>query len=729
LSVSFDHVQLRVVLHRSPLDARRDVVRVHTAVLDMLGMKAWDPLELRGTRRTAALAAAAPEHTPTSAVLIDDLTCVNAGVSQGDPVTVGRAVVKGGMAVGLSGMPPKPNADPDTLRMALLGKILVAGDKVSLLPQDFARPPEAAGAVLDDTVRNLAAAFGTEWQTVVATVSTTAPSGCVRVTMETQILIDGEAITSGSSTRLGTGGAATTEADLPGLEGQFKRLRELLDLSFNHSDLLERLGTTPQIGVLLTGPPGSGKGALVHAVAGALGVRVSRVWGPHLTRLQTPSALGELEGAFLSASSRGPAVVMIEDVEAIAPRAEPGPLFARLLELTAEAVRTGRVAVVCTTAHPEDTASELGDIGILDQEIAIGLPQPEDRRRMLEVHTRPLPLGPDVDLNDVAARTPGFVAADLVGLCREAALRAAQRTVARGPDSAPFVGRSDFDAALDVVKPSVLHGHEVEVAEVSMEDVGDMERTKQALREAVVWPLRYADTFERLGVEPSSGVLLYGPPGCGKTFLVKALVHEARASFLSVKGAELLSKWVGESERSVRELFRRSRSSAPALVFFDEIDALAPARGAVHDSGSTDRVVAQLLTELDGIEDLNGVFVVGATNRPDLVDPALLRPGRLERLVYVPPPDAAARRAILGAVTKRMPLEAGLDLDALAAGCDGYSAADLDALARAAALIAMREDVSALRVTASHFAAARGEIRPSLRAEQIAALERFGSPR
>lgn len=719
--MSFDRIQLSVVLHRSPLDARRDVVRVHAVVLDTLGMSVWDPLELRGTRKTAALVAHAPDDTPTSALLIDDLTCANAGVKQGDLVMVGRAEVEAGIAVGLSGIPPQPSVDPDTLRMALLGKILVAGDQVSLLPQDFARPPEAAGALLDETVRTLAATFGSEWHTVVATVSTTAPAGCVRVTMETEILIDGKALTSGSSTRLGAG-----EADLPGLEGQFRRLRELLDLSFNHSDILGRLGTTPQIGVLLSGPPGSGKGALVHAVAGAVGVRVSHVWGPRLARLPAPSALGELEGTFLSASSRGPGVVMIEDVEAIAPRAEGGPLSVRLLELTAEAVKTGRVAVVCTTAHPEDTAAELRDLGILDQEIAIELPQPEDRRRMLEVHTRSLPLGPDVDLSDVAARTPGFVAADLVALCREAALRAAQRTVAGGRDAAPFVGRSDFDAALDVVKPSVLHGHEVEVAEVSMDDVGDMESTKQALREAVVWPLRYADTFERLGVEPSSGVLLYGPPGCGKTFLVKALVHEARASFLSVKGAELLSKWVGESERSVRELFRRARSSAPALVFFDEIDALASARGAAHDSGVTDRVVAQLLTELDGIEDLNGVFVVGATNRPDLVDPALLRPGRLERLIYVPPPDAAARRAILGAVTKRMPLEAGLDLDSLAAGCDGYSAADLDALARAAALTAMREDVSALRVTAAHFASARGEVRPSLRAQQLAALERFG---
>jgi transitional endoplasmic reticulum ATPase len=715
------HLPLTVMLHRSPLDSRRDVVRVHQLVLDALGMSSWDPLELRGPRRTAALAAVAPLDTPPSVLLMDDLTSENAGVSQGDVVNVGRAEVRPAAAIALSGLPPGPEIAAEILRLALLGKIVGVGEVVGFLPQDFTRPSEAAGSRLDELVTTLSETYGNEWQSVVATVSLTDPPGYVRVTMETQILVGEGNVTSTSSSPL----QITAATDLPGLEPQFKRLHDLLDLSFNHADVLKRLGTTPQIGVLLTGPPGSGRGALVEAVAAAVGARMARVWGPDLAREPLATAIGKLEGTFLHASSSAPSVVMVEDVDAVARRDETSPLLGRLLDLTAEAVASGKVAVVCTTAHPEATSAELLGLGVLDQEIEIGLPQTGDRRRMLDVQTRALPLGPDVDLGRIAARTPGFVAADLVGLIREAALRAAQRTVSEGAGAAPFVRQRDFEAALEVVRPSVLHGHEVEVAEVAMEEVGDMEDTKRALQEAVVWPMRYPDVFERLGVEPIAGALLYGPPGCGKTFLVKALVHEARASFLSVKGAELLSKWVGESEQAVRELFRRARWCAPALVFFDELDALAPVRGGLDQSDATDRVVAQLLTELDGIEELAGVFVVAATNRPDLLDPALLRPGRLERLIYVPPPDAPARRAILKAATRRMPLEAGLELDALAVRCEGYSAADLDALARAAAFAALREDVSAPVVTAVHFDAARSEVRPSLRQDQVAALEHF----
>ena len=288
-----------------------------------------------------------------------------------------------------------------------------------------------------------------------------------------------------------------------------------------------------------------------------------------------------------------------------------------------------------------------------------------------------------------------------------------------------MVTQADFDAALEVIRPSSMESGPVDTGSLTLDDVGDMAETKRLLTEVVLWPLTYPETFDRLGVDPVRGMLLYGPPGCGKTFIVKALASGAQANFISVKGAELLSKWVGESERSVRELFRRARQAAPVLVFFDEVDALAPLRGTGHDSGTTDRVVAQLLTELDGFEDLHGVFVIGATNRPELVDAALLRPGRLERLVYVPPPDGEARAAILKAVTRKMPLAKGIDLDALAKKTDGYSAADLEALAREAAMTAMREDMKSPAVTAAHFAAARKTVRPSLDPAQVARLEAF----
>jgi transitional endoplasmic reticulum ATPase len=326
--------------------------------------------------------------------------------------------------------------------------------------------------------------------------------------------------------------------------------------------------------------------------------------------------------------------------------------------------------------------------------------------------TRGMPLSEDVRLDDVAGRTPGFVAADLAALVREAGVRAALRQKS-GVDT-PAVAMADFEAALEVVRPTSMAESTLELARVTLDDVGDMASVKEVLTESVLWPLTYPDTFARLGVQPPRGVLLYGPPGCGKTFLVKAIAGTGKANVLSVKGAELLSKWVGESERAVRELFRRARQAAPTLVFLDEVDALAPVRGQATDGGTTDRVVASLLTELDGVEALRNVIVIGATNRPDLVDPALLRPGRLERLIYVPPPDAAARAEILRAVARTVPLASDVDLGALAAELDGFSAADCAALIREAALAAMRESLDAASVTSAHVEAARTRVRPSL---------------
>lgn len=719
-------LRLRVMLHRSPLDARRGVVRLNPQVLQMLGMRPWDPLALTGQRTTAALAAPSAGEDDADIVWMDDLTCANAGVAPGEEVAIAAVEARNAATLTLSGSPQGTLVDPLALRFALLGKVLTAGDRVSLLPQDFALPGGAArDATLTDLIATLSTAFGHGWRTVVLKVEAASPGPVVRVTMETVVSLQGTSTVS-PATPVPPEQPPPALSDLPGLETQAETLLELLDLGFHQQALLAKLGTRPQMGVLITGPPGSGKAALARAAAGAVGAAAVRVWGPALARLEPGAAASELRAAFARAEERAPAVLLIEDVDALAPRQEPGPLLSVLVEETAAAVTRGRIAIVCTTAHPEATASDLRRPGVLDLEIEIPVPQRADRVRILEVHTRSLPLAPDVRLDEVASRTPGFIAADLMALAREAALRAAQRAASDDLDH-PVVTRADFDAALEVVKPSSLEGLQVDLAALSFDDVGDMDWLKEQLTELVIWPLRYPETFERLGIEPPTGALLYGPPGCGKTFIVKALANEAEANFLSVKGAELLSKWVGESERAVRELFRRARAAAPALIFFDELDALAPARGAGEDTGATDRVVAQLLTELDGVEELHGVFCIGATNRPDLVDPALLRPGRLERLIWVPPPDAAARAAILTSATRRMPVAEGVDLAAIGAACEGFSAADLEALARAAAMSAMRANVQAPVVDASHFEAARATIRPSLRADQVAALRAFAA--
>jgi transitional endoplasmic reticulum ATPase len=512
--------------------------------------------------------------------------------------------------------------------------------------------------------------------------------------------------------------------DLPGLEKQVAALREWLELGFHRQDLLAKLGSGPQLGVLVTGPAGSGKAAIVDAVATALGARLLRAWGPTLAGLDPNAAADQLKALVEEGTRTAPAVLLVEDVDAIAPREHATPLTSWLLDTVRRAVAAGRLAIVCTTSRPESVTPELRAPGTLDHELAVPLPDRATRLRLLQHAVQHVPLAEGVSLDDVAGRTPGFVAADLLALVREAGLRAAARQTGT---PTPSVAAEDLSAALEVVRPTSLGGARLDVAQVSLDDVGDMVEVKQAVTEAVLWPLQYPDTFARLGVDPPRGLLLYGPPGCGKTYLVKAMAGSGQANVLSVKGAELLSKWVGESEKSVRELFRRAREAAPALVFLDEVDALAPVRGQASDGGTTDRVVAALLTELDGVEQLRDVVVIGATNRPDLIDPALLRPGRLEKLVYVPPPDAAARTEILRAAVKRVPLDPSVDLVALGARTEGYSAADCAALVREAALTAMRESMQAATVTAAHVEQALAQVRPSLDPDQVSALADFAA--
>jgi transitional endoplasmic reticulum ATPase len=711
------------------LDARRGVVRLHREVLAALGLVPWDAVRLTGSRATGAVAAVSGPEAARGDLLCDDLLLGNLGVRDGDPVTVAPAPLREARRVVVAGTPEAMTAvRPGMLREALLGKVVTAGDNVSLLPQDAA-PGALRGAA--SARRSLSAAMGMAWTTTLLTVTVAEPAGPALVTMGTVVgWRDGGSTTGSATPTLATGAPeradepAPTIEDLPGLQSQAAQLKEWLDLGFHHTEVLARLGTTPQLGVLVTGPAGSGKTTLVRAVAAAVGASVVRRWAPGIAALEASAAASALREAVAEATGRAPAVLLLEDVEALAPREDAKPISTVLLDAVSRAVAAPGLAVVCTSARPEAVSPELRRPGRLDHELSVPLPDRAGRRALLDVLLRSSPLASDVHLDEIAERTPGFVTADLLALRREAAVRAAarQRDVAN-----PMIFRADLLGALEVVRPTALAESTLDIPTLTLDDVGDMEPVKQALTETVLWPLSYPDTFARLGVQPARGVLLYGPPGCGKTFLVRAIAGSGQANVLSVKGAELLSKWVGESERAVRELFRRGREAAPALVFLDEVDALAPIRGQSTDSGVADRVVAALLTELDGIEGLRDVVVIGATNRPDLVDPALLRPGRMGRLVYVPPPDAAARAAILRAAAKNTPLGAGVDLDAVAADTDGYSGADLAELVREAALAAMRRSLDAPEVTADDVGTARRTVRPSLRADQVAALAAFAT--
>ncbi|HEY6423318.1 MAG TPA: AAA family ATPase [Pseudonocardiaceae bacterium] len=721
--MSDPQISLTARLTTSALDARRGVVRLHPEVLDALGLRQWDAVRLTGARVSAALAAAGQIGPGTA--LVDDLTLSNLGLTEGSEVVITPVQVPPARSITVAGSAlASHSVSPETLRLALAGKVLTAGDAVSLLPQDVAPGSDAAA------VRSrLAAAIGMTWTNELLTVTATEPAGPVAPHPSTVVnWRDGVR----TADHLAPEQAPATPivpavAELVGAQDTARRLSEWFELTFHRPELLRRLGASTRLGVAVHGPEGVGKATMVRAVARDTEARVVELAGPSVAALEAATAARRVRDTIAAARTQQPCVLLITDVEALLPATNPPPLATVVLDDLTSALE--RVALVVTTAHPESVDPRLRAPDLVDRELSLSLPDARSRTDLLRVLLATVPLAADVDLAAVGERTPGFVAADLVALRREAAVRAALR---HSCDEQPelVITQQDLIGALETVRPiSMSTSDTIATGGVTLDEVGDMTETKQALTEAVLWPLRYPDSFTRLGVEPPRGVLLYGPPGCGKTFLVRALAGSGALNVFSVKGAELLDKWVGESERAVRELFRRASDAAPALVFLDEVDALAPRRGGSADTGVADRVVAALLTELDGVEALRDVVVVAATNRPELIDPALLRPGRLERLVYVPPPDAPARAAILRSAARNTPLAADVDLDALAGELAGYSAADCAALIREAALTAMRESLEATEVTAGHLAAALNAVRPSLEPAQLATLANYAAGR
>ncbi|MDL9936987.1 AAA family ATPase [Gordonia sp. ABSL1-1] len=738
-------------LNTSAADARRGIVRVHPEVLTALALREWDAVSITGARVTAAVIAAADASVPTGAALLDDITFSNAGVRENAAVVLAPVVVHGASRVIVSGSAlASGSVDETTLRRALLGKVLSVGDAVSLLPRDLG--PELAAT---EATRSLARSVGITWTNELLTVAGSDPASPVSVQPNTAVLwagntgrVDAVAPTTradAGAPTVGTASApnpapnATTPsppvpvrpvAELVGVDTQITKLTEWLTITLDEPEVLRTLGAAPRLGVLISGPAGAGKATLVRSVCADRQLAV--VDGPTTGALEATARLRSVTDAIGALPTGG--VLLITDVDALLP-ADPEPVATLILDALRTTLADGRVALIATTAEPARLDGRLRDPDLCDRELIVGLPDAATRARLLSAILKGVPADGELDLTAVAARAPGFVAGDLAALAREAALRAAARVTAKSAtpedDSIePSLRTDDLLGALTVIRP-VSRGDSPEVAlgSITLDDVGDMVETKQALTEAVLWPLQHPDTFARLGVDPPRGVLLFGPPGCGKTFVVRALAASGQLSVHTVKGAELMDKWVGSSEKAVRDLFARARESAPSLIFLDEVDALAPRRGQSSDSGVSDRVVAALLTELDGVEPLQDVVVLGATNRPDLIDPALLRPGRLERLVFVPPPDADARTDILTTASRNVPLADDIDLHTLATDLDGYSAADCSALLREAALSAMRRNIDAATVTAEDVATARDRVRPSLDAAQVENLRAYAERR
>ncbi|MET1101858.1 MAG: CDC48 family AAA ATPase, partial [Pyrodictiaceae archaeon] len=614
-------------------DAGRAKVRIDETYMAAIGVKPGDVVEIEGRKKTAAFVwPAYPEDQGMDIIRMDGLIRKNAGVNIGDKVIVRKAEVKPAVRIKLA--PSKFTISVDAgfsnyVRKKLIDLPITEGDIV-MVP------------VLNQPIPFI--------------VVQTKPQGIVLVRPDTEIVILDKPLES----RI----PRVTYEDIGGMKDIILRVRELVELPLRHPEIFKHLGIEPPKGILLYGPPGVGKTLLAKAIANETNAYFIAINGPEIMSKYYGESEQRLREIFETAKKNAPAIIFIDEIDAIAPKRDEvigeveRRVVAQLLTLMDGLEARGDVIVIAATNRPSAVDPALRRPGRFDREIEIPLPDKQGRLEILQIHTRNMPLADDVDLEKLAELTRGFTGADLAALVREAALHALRRYlpyIDLSTDTIPTevlekmeVRMEDFMAALRGIVPSGLREIYIEVPEVRWSDVGGLEDVKQQLREAVEWPLKYPGVFERMGVSPPKGILLFGPPGTGKTLLAKAAATESGANFIAVRGPEILSKWVGESEKMVRELFRKARQHAPAIIFFDEIDAIAPARGLGYDSsGVTYRIVNQLLAELDGIVPLSNVVVIAATNRPDLLDPALLRPGRLDKLIYVPPPDKDARLQIL----------------------------------------------------------------------------------
>ena len=539
-----------------------------------------------------------------------------------------------------------------------------------------------------------------------------------------------------------------TYEDIGGLEEEIKQVREMIELPLKYPELFEKIGVEAPKGVLLHGPPGTGKTLLAKAVANETNANFFTLSGPEIMSKYYGQSEENLREIFKEASENAPSIIFIDEIDSIAPKREETHgdverrVVAQLLALMDGLEERGKVVVIGATNRINAIDPALRRPGRFDREIEIGIPDVKGRREILTIHTRGMPLAKDVDLDKIAEITHGYSGADIAALCKEAAIRALRRVIPEidfEGESIPAeilnkieVKEKDFYEAFKSMSPSALREVVIESPNVKWDDIGGLKEVKQALMETVEWPLKYDEIFHHMDAKPPKGILLYGPPGTGKTMLAKAVATESQANFISVKGPEFLSKWVGESERAVRETFRKARQAAPCVIFFDEIDAIAPARGSLGDSHVTERVISQMLTELDGLEDLRDVIVIAATNRPDIIDPALLRPGRFDRLIYIPPPDKEARKEIFRIHTRKKPLADDVNIDELAEKTEGYTGADIAAVCNEAVMAAIREyiekgreldkeKIKELKIHKRHFEEALRNVKPMTKEE----LERY----
>ena len=713
-------------------DFGRGIIRISAKDMKRVGITEGDIIELEGKRKTAAIAVRAyPVDIGLDIIRMDGLERRNCGSGIGEAVKVKKAAVAEAKSVTIA--PARKgiiiHMGGNLIKQNILMRPLIAGDII--IPNPIVQD-RRSNSVFEqffgmDFGEFLFTPFGEEKFVVVATE----PKGIVRVTRATDVELLPQMTKPLEEERI----PEVTYEDLGGLHEEVKKVREMIELPLKHPELFERLGIEPPKGILLHGPPGSGKTLLAKAVANESGAKFFVINGPEVMSKFYGESEENLRKIFEQAEKNAPSIVFIDEIDSIAPKREEVKgevekrVVSQLLTLLDGLKSRGKVIVIGATNIPNSLDPALRRPGRFDREIELGVPNKEGRKEILQIHTRGMPLNKNVDLVQIADITYGYVGADITALCKEAAMHALRRVLPdigsiKGDRPIPqeilknlIVTKEDFEYSMKMVEPSAMREVLIEIPKVKWEDIGGLEEIKRSMKEVIEWPLKFPDSFKRLGIKPPTGVLLFGPPGCGKTLLAKAVANESGANFISVKGPELLSMWVGESEKHIRDVFRRAKQVAPAIIFFDEIDALVPRRGMNQSDNVSERVVSQLLAEISGLEDLHDVVVVAATNRPDIVDPALLRPGRFDRQILVPTPDEKSRLAILNVHTHDMPLANDIDLKRMAKETPGYSGADLEALIREAGLNAMRKDPNTNVVTRSDFEHALKEIKPSVSEE------------
>ena len=694
-------------------DVSRGIIRMDSSAMEALDLTSGDIVEIEGKKTTAAIVwPSHPQDFGLDIIRMDGLIRQNSDTSLGDKVKVRKAKPTPAKDIIIAPTMHEIKFGEDFathVKQRMIGRPLVKGDKISI---------------------------GVLGQAIPFVVAATTPKGIIQIQDVTDLEIKGKPVVVPEV-------PAIRYEDIGGLKDELERVREMIELPMKHPELFERLGIKPPKGVLLFGPPGTGKTLIAKAVASETNAHFISLNGPEIMDKYYGESERKLREIFKEAEENAPSIIFIDEIDSIAPKREETRgeverrVVAQLLALMDGMQARGNVIVIAATNREDSIDPALRRPGRFDREIEIGVPDKEGREEILQIHTRGMPLDKDVNLKEIASSTHGFVGADLDALSRESAMKALKKVLPKidlDKEEIPTsvletlkVRKADFVEAMKEVSPSALREVMVEVPDLKWSDIGGLGDVKTRLQEAVEWPLKHPEAFKRMGIRPTKAILLHGPPGCGKTLLAKAAATESEANFIAVKGPQLLSMWVGESEKGIREVFKKAKQVAPTIILFDEIDAIAPRRGTHSGSRVTETVVNQILTEMDGIESLENVIVIGATNRIDMIDPSLLRPGRFDYQLLVPPPEKEARMEIFKVHTRHMPLK-DVDLNELVRKTDGYSGADIEGVCREAALIALREDIKSDKVTADEFEKALKKIKPSIPEYEAASKKRLNTP-